>query len=294
MRLGCVLIAAGIAGSCFAAGNSIGLAANPADATRHRLQLTTLVNPALGSIGLILKARVDGGPPLRLLLDSGAEHLVLSRSAVRKTAAQGAGLDLIGAGSSSKAARLTTAGSVVVGTLELRDCPMVLVDGRVGEGIDGVLPLSLFAGFLIRLDIPRRLLELEPYPAAKEPQDPTYARAARHGNLLFLESPAGYLLLDTGSSYNVINKTMTSVPAQARVLPVAAAAGKVEGRVLSGRLAVQSAAGELGFDSVVAMDMAEISRRHGVQVFGIIGYPALARSVVSVNYQESLVRIQSK
>ena len=287
MHFGWFLFVAGLAGSCFAADQP------------YHLQLNTLVTPSAGAIGLILKTQVDGGPPLRLLLDSGAEHLVLSRDAARKSGLKpGAELDLIGAGASTRTARMT-AGSVEVDTLAFHDCPIVIAGGRLAEGIDGVIPLSLFSDFLIRLDVPRKVLELEPYPPGSQDPDPAFVRAIKQRHLLFLQSRVhqahdGYMLLDTGSAYNMIDSSAAVALPQARSLSVTAASGKTDARVLPGRLAVQSAGRELVFDRAVAMDLAEIGRRNGIAVSGVIGYPALADSVVTVNYREALVSIQPR
>jgi Aspartyl protease len=295
MRFGWLCLAASIAGSCFAAGNSA--RETVALPQTHRLQLDSLVKPGLGTIGLILKTRVDGGPPLRLLLDSGAEHLVLSRNAARKSGFQAeAELDIGGAGAAVRSARMAAA-AVEVGEITLRDCPAVVVDGGLAEGIDGVIPLSLFADYFIRLDVRHRILELEPYPL--QAADSTFVRARNHGNLLFLpartrKAADGLMLLDTGSAYNVLSNAASAQLQPTRVLAVTAAGGQTEARILPGRLAVQLGAAELRFDAALAMPLTEISRRHGMDVAGIIGYPALAGAVVTVNYRDSLVRIQGK
>jgi aspartyl protease len=309
MRFGWLWIMAGFVGSCFAAAP---LTREPAVAEpqpgstsgSYNLRLTTLVDPRSGPIGMILKVRVNGGPPLRLLLDSGAEDLVLSRSAAHKSGLikSGSELDLVGVGTSVRTAGITTAG-LEIDKLAFRDCPIVMAASHVAEGVDGVVPLSLFAGFLLRLDIPRRILELEPYRSQPQTPDPAFIKATRQRDLLFLQSRLpqsrdAYLLLDTGSSYNVISNAATSAlpqaRAQARPMPLIGAGGNTDGRLLPGRLTFQVGGSELVFNPVVAMDLAEMSRRHGIEVFGVIGYPALALSAVTVNYRESLVHIQAR
>jgi len=41
----------------------------------YRLKLDPFVAPPVRMVGLIVKARINGGPPLRLLLDSGASMI---------------------------------------------------------------------------------------------------------------------------------------------------------------------------------------------------------------------------
>ena len=312
MRFGGLWIIFGLSAGCFAAANSIPLSPEPAAVEPrlasayqpYSLRLTALVNPPSGVIGLILKARVDGGPLLRLLVDSGAEHLVLDRKAARKSAqASGMELDLVGAGAASRAARLTTAGLIEVGNVAFRNCPVVVVDGQVAEGIDGVIPLALFAGFLVRLDVPGRVLELEPYEAVRQAPDSAFVHVRAQRRLLFLqtrleEAHDGYLLLDTGSSYNVISDSAAGALRQPRALaqslPLTAGAGQTDGRLLSRRISFRFGKWALALEPVVALDLAEMSRRHGIEISGVIGYPALAGSVVTVNYRESLLGIQPR
>jgi hypothetical protein len=117
--------------------------------------------------GLFLKARIDGGPVIRLLLDSGAKNIVLDkRTAALLGRSSGSAFEVVGFGSDARAAKRVAGGSVTIGDLTLRDCEVLTVDGKLIEGIDGVIPLALFADFLVRLDLPRKTLELDPYPAA--------------------------------------------------------------------------------------------------------------------------------
>jgi hypothetical protein len=94
-------------------------------------------------------------------------------------------------------------------------------DSRLLEGIDGVIPLSLFGGFLIRLDMPRRTLDLDPYPAQAPVRDGgTYSLARADHNLLFLEgaineSEAGYVLLDPGAARNAVSPAPEQTPGAA-------------------------------------------------------------------------------
>jgi len=312
MRFGWLWLIFDVTAGCFAAANSIptlqeaptpGPAASRADQP-YRLRLTALVNPPSGVIGLILKAKLNGGPSLRLILDSGAEHLVIDSGAARKSGlSSGTELDLVGAGSPARAAQLTAAGVVEIGEMTLRDCPVIVVEGRLLDGVDGVIPLSLFSAFLVRLDVPGRVLELNPFPGGRQADDSDFVPAKAQRQLLFLETRLagahpGFFLLDTGSSYNVISNAAAAALRQARALaqpvPMVAGPGVADGRRLPCRVSFRLGDRALTFDSVVAVDLEEMSRRHGIDISGVIGYPALAGSVVTVNYREALVRIQPK
>jgi hypothetical protein len=102
------------------------------------------------------------------------------------------------------------------------------------------------------------------------------------------------MLLDTGSAYNLIDNTAAGALGAARPLTLAAAGGSAEARLLPGRVAVESAGRELIFERAVATDLADMGRRNGIAVAGVIGFPALAHSVLTINYRDSLVSIQPK
>ena len=208
---------------------------------QYQVRLHVLLYPPTTAIGLLVKARINGGPLLRLLLDSGAENLVLDRKAAGRAGYRsGTDLDLLGPAAMIRRARLTSARSVAVDDLEFRNVPMVILEGGLVDGIDGVIPLSLFAHFLIHLDGAGKTMVLDPYPSSDRSGVGEFVQAKAQHRLLFLRGLLegrhdGYLLLDTGSSYNLISHSATDalrlVSGLARSVPLLAAAGKTDGRM---------------------------------------------------------------
>jgi hypothetical protein len=118
--------------------------------------------------GLLLHVRINGGQSLRLVLDSGTEFIVVGPETGRSLGITGGSeLELVGLG--SRHARVGRAETVEVGPVSFRSCPVAVVDGKVVEGADGVIPLSLFSDFLLRLDLPGKTLGLIPYPPEEDP-----------------------------------------------------------------------------------------------------------------------------
>ena len=190
--------------------------APPAPGSRfqsHTLKLTPFVVPPASPLGLLLKVRIDNGPVLRLLLDSGAQSIVLDKATAAKSGHSGGSeFDLVRDGRSPRPSRMVQAGTVAVGDLVFHNCRLIIADGKLLDGIDGVIPLSLFAGFLVRLDIPGRTLELRPYPPGGSVEDADLAHVRASNDLLFIkailnDSREGYVLLDTGASFNVISES---------------------------------------------------------------------------------------
>jgi hypothetical protein len=156
-------------------------AASPADcadaspAPRHySLRLNALVLPqprpdgyaASQESGLFLKVRFDGGRPLRMLLDSGAQDIVLDkRAAAALGRSGGVPWELVGLGPAATSAKRVASATLAMGDLVLSGCRILVAATRLAEGIDGVIPLAVFADFLVRLDASRKTLELDPYPA---------------------------------------------------------------------------------------------------------------------------------
>ena len=276
----------------------------PAPGARYQLHLEPLVTPPNQTVGLFLRVRVNGGPPLRLLLDSGAQCVVLDRkAAARSGCAGGTDLELVEAGARSPVtARRLRARTVELGALAFHDAPILVLDQSLGNGIQGALPLSLFAEFLIRLDIPSKTLELTPYPA--EGTDTGEAVSALSTNhLLFLkgtynETHDGYFLLDTGASYNAISRKVARQlnlsDGLAPLVPVRGGSTDLDAPLLNDLFRIRLGSHEITEKSLVVIDLSVSSRYHKVEISGLLGYPALRDSVLFVNYRDRLVRITPK
>ena len=270
----------------------------------YTLKLESFV-PAPGrAMGVLVKAHINGSRPLRLLLDSGAEHLVVtSRTARALGLSAGSRLSLVGFGRmEEKAGSSAVARSVEAGPLSFRDCPVDVVDHKVLDGADGVLPLVLFSDFLVRLDFPAKVLSLTPYQSARESHG-RFTRALAVNAVLFLRTALdelhnGYFLLDTGAAHNALSrKTATALGGPGMLAPmrlVQGAGGVSEVPQMKTAVHFQTAGQEITSDDVVLVDLDTMSRYNGLEVAGLLGYPALRRYVVTVNYRDSLVRMETK
>ncbi len=256
-------------------------------------------------MGLFLKVRINGGPVLRMLLDSGATFLVLDkRAAAASGVAAGSPFELVSLGASPKPVRRAACGTVEIGDLALRDCNILTLDERLLDGVDGVIPTALFAGFLLHLNFSAKTLELEPYPVEPPAQDGSYTSARADNCLLYLsaqlnESPQpGYVLLDTGATYSAVSeatvRTWKEYRGLARAVPLHGGSGAVNGKLLPSGVHFRLGSQVVSADPVVVVDLSDVSRHHQFEVAGILGYPALRRSLVTINYRDALVRIEEK
>ena len=287
----------------------LGSAATPAEQPHllsplrpYTLRLSSFVPSPGKAVGVLLKVSINGGRPLRLLLDSGAEHIVLPAGVARTVSlSPDSRVSLIGFGDSVPATGfLAVARSVEIGPLLFRDYPLDVVDHRVVDGADGVLPLALFSDFLVRLDFPAKLLELTPYDEADEHHE-RFTRALAVRAALFLRAVldgphTGYFLLDTGAAHNALTRATVNelggpgIGSSPRF--VQGAGGASEVLQMKSPVHFRAAGQEITSDDVVMVDLGTFSRYNGVEVAGLLGYPALSRFVVTVNYRDALIRME--
>ncbi len=281
----------------------MGLHAGPSgEAAGYRIKLHALANPGAPVMGLGAKVRINGGAPLDLLLDSGAQTIVLDRrTASRAGITGGTELDLVTAGAPAGVAKETTAETVQVGDLTIRRVPVLVADRQFGDGIHGVLPLALFGDFLIRLDPSARTLDLMPYPAVL-PEAAVGIPAVFNHELLFLRGTLngrqGYFLLDTGASYNAISRDvirrMNFAESFAPQVGLRGGGREIDAPLIDGGLSVRFGAQEMALIPLVTLDFSTASRYHGLEVAGLLGYPAVCKLILTVSYRAHLVQIAGR
>ena len=158
--------------------------------------------------GLVIEARVDGGPPLRMLIDTGANFTLTPRAARR------CGLHVVGSGHVGGIGpayipeRYAIAHRLRIGAAELGDQPLEVfaMKGLANDELDGIVGSELFARFAARLDFAGGTLQLARDAALLHP------RGTRLPIMLYGGEPQvrgtfdgirGLITLDTGSTYGL-------------------------------------------------------------------------------------------
>ena len=171
------------------------------------------------------------------------------------------------------------------------------------EGVDGVIPTSVFSDFLVRLDLRNKKLELTPYPTGTPASDAGYLPVRVDRRLFFLRtvlnrSDSGYVLLDTGATYSALSpeaaRASRNYWSLASGIFLQSGAGGVEGFQLPSGVRFRFGASEFSADPAVVVDLSDFTRHHLFAITGILGYPAIRNSVVTMNYRDSTVRIEHK
>jgi hypothetical protein len=110
----------------------------------------------------VIPVSVDGGPPLRFVLDTGGQNVITPQAAKR------AGLEVAGegtvggAGASLASVQFASARSVRVGAAEMRDQPFLVLDFGATAPVDGIIGYELLARFAARIDMLHDRVDLAP------------------------------------------------------------------------------------------------------------------------------------
>jgi hypothetical protein len=248
--------------------------------------------------GFLLPVRINGGRPLRLVLDSAAEFIVIGTKAGRSLdISTGSEIELVGLG--SRTAKVGRAATLEIGPVSFRNCPVALMDRSPSEGADGVIPLSLFSQFLLRFDFPGQTLGLIPYPRQGKTAVPPRHAAAKHNLLLVAtvlnEKQSGYVVLDTGAFCSAVSRevarTLSGFPIAPEVTLVAGT-GAATGQRVPSAVHFAIAQHDLVPREIVALDLSDLNRHFGVEVVGVLGFPELAHYLLTVDYRAGRVKFE--
>ncbi|MEZ5355616.1 MAG: hypothetical protein R2762_23520 [Bryobacteraceae bacterium] len=250
-------------------------------ATVYETPLETVFGPAGEEMGAGIRVTI-GGRTLLLLVDTGATGITVGRNKViGLTDGTAARLEGFGGGVSGRA---SMAPSVLAAGLELGPAAVVELDRPFPGGIDGVIGAEVFGAYRVRLDYRRRAMRLShDGGGAME----GWTKVERHGDLLFVRSKRGPLLLDTGAAMSVAADGGSAGG-------VAPAARGVDGKPIAAAVAgfacMQVDGTRLCDARTVAMDLSELGRRAGIRPAGLIGYGALRGRVLEIDYRGGWVR----
>ncbi len=108
----------------------------------------------------VLAVTVNGGAPLRFVLDTGGQN-VISPDAARRLGMQIVGNGTVGgAGAGLVKIQYAWARTVAVGNAQLRDQPFIVLDLGKNIPFDGIIGYELLARFAVRLDFAHERFEI--------------------------------------------------------------------------------------------------------------------------------------
>jgi tetratricopeptide (TPR) repeat protein len=259
---------------------------------RLELPLRQLWDDRGRTIGYVVEARVgDKRKPLRLLLDTGSPGLFVLERIARKRGFRtlSEGTTFGGGGTQRHRSGRGLFSTFDLGGLSYRDAlastTRMELDPR--GRFHGILGISVFNGYRITIDLPRRRLVLE--PGRERSAGSSYwicsaqllVRAAAVGQA----GGSGLFLLDTGASWSIASISFVEEVGGARLgqgATVRTFGGEVEGARFVGGLQLEFQ-GLTTREEIRAIDLSLRSRLTGVEISGYLGLDLLGRSTIVID-----------
>jgi tetratricopeptide (TPR) repeat protein len=275
------------------------------------------ISPGTGRpYGVGLRAQLNKGHTVQLMLDTGASGISISPKAAEK-----AGLEVLsdestearGLGSQkAQEAFDYLAADVTFGDLQFADFPVGAFRAAKTSDYDGLIGADIFDRFLVSIDFKDMRLTLDTHPgeprAANEPEDaadslpPGFFRAFRFGHHVTVhtsvnQGPLQLFLIDSGSSANLIDtdvareSTKVSGDYQTVLRGIQGRADKVS---RASRVSLVFAGFRQDNSDLLATSLEAIGDGSGVGIGGILGMPVLRQMELTIDYRNGAVRFEHK
>jgi predicted aspartyl protease len=255
------------------------------------------------------------GKPVRLVLDTGAAGIVLSRPAAERvglTRVAGATVRGIGDNAKLSGGYRAIAESFRVGDVAFRDALISVADQSLSGLQDGLIGSNVLGEFLITLDFGARKLRLDPlpdyHPGAEfedrtvSPEMQNATRVFRFGHLLLVPARVGnatnrLFVLDTGAANTMISYELASEVSKINrdhKLTLRGLNGRVGDVYQTGNLVLEFAGFQQRNLGMTAFDTWELSHRLGTEISGFLGLPVLDLFTLTIDYRDGLVKFERR
>ncbi|MFN8007984.1 MAG: aspartyl protease family protein [Terriglobia bacterium] len=267
-------------------------------------------------IGYKLKARINGRNWIELQLDTGARGVLIHRKLAEKLQVQMvSGSRVMGAGDEGKRkAFVGLADSIEIGGVQFKDCTIHVSDKKLVGDFHGLIGSSVFAQFLICLNLPKNQIQLQPLPPiqGKRYDDPhawsqldrtaipelAEMVPARNWGHILLDTlvngrSRGFFILDTGAAESIINlelaQKVTSL--QPAGVTIRGLSGDVKKTMMAQEILLQVGNFRQQNDGMLAMSFKKMSKDVEFEISGLLGYPLLSQILVYLDYRDGLVNL---
>jgi tetratricopeptide (TPR) repeat protein len=261
----------------------------------YRVPLSGFRPAGVAQDGVLIPVRINGGKPLRLLLDTGARGIVVDSRAARNldletltpAGLHGFGEDGVGA------SYLALAGRVSFGDLAFDECLVQVSAHSLTTGADGVAGIDLFERFQILIDPAAPALQLTPFEDTAVRSAGAIPAVGLRGLLLLntrVEGREGLFLVDTGAAYTSVDRRLAPAAyLQGDSVTLSGAQGSLATAARVGTLRFQIDDRSLLDNQPVTLDLAPFSQIEGVEISGILGYSALRYSPLRIDLRHGTV-----
>jgi len=266
--------------------------------TTYRVPLSGFHPASARQDGLLVAVRINGGKTLHLVLDTGARGIFVDARATKNL-----GLEPIvesrvagfGAGEAAES-QVALARSLAIGDLAFENCLIQVSRQSMTAGADGILGAGVFERFRMRVDVHSHAMDLTPI---EQPLQGEIGRIPAIGqrNLLLVRTAVadreGWFLLDTGAAFTTLARDLVPSAFQGSTAPeLVGARGAVTGAYRLGPLSLAVGRKSLVDMTPVALDLAPLSRREGIEISGVLGYAALSKGPFTIDLSRGLVTFE--
>ncbi len=272
----------------------------PFEQTAEEARLTHTVPFRVVNDKIIVAGRINGGKPVDLVLDTGAEMTVIGRRTAQRHGIQPLGFTLsAGVGEAGlRGLQLGRLDELSIGTFSMRNVPVLIkspalsgLPTREGESWS---PVAL--GLSTMIDYGRKVLTFGrgPLPAG-ELEMPLYLYRLAMVRGLVNDREAGSFIVDTGGEVISISTAIATAigPSRTRRIPL-----KVYGSSGWDRDAFLYPGLDLAFDRIrfdnfatVVLNLKAPSALLGIQLGGIVGHRFLSQYRVGIDVDEGLLKL---
>ncbi|MBV9781750.1 MAG: aspartyl protease family protein [Acidobacteriaceae bacterium] len=262
--------------------------------------------------GVGLQFKINGGRPLRMLLDTGASGILVKESAVDKAELNHLGSSEawgIGDGGTRK-----VFGSIAdiceIGSLKYKACLIRATEGKRGVSgdEDGLLGADVFSDYVIQIDFQNFLLHLTPLPPRPPtpqgydrsigPDEKDFTPAFRFGHALFVTTvlnskSRGLFLIDTGGGLPTVDTTFARLSTKVRgnqFMHVRGVSGEVKEVFEADKAVIEFAGFRQRNIGLTSFNLNNSPEHQEVRMAGILGMPVLALFRLTLDYRNGLVK----
>ena len=244
--------------------------------------------------GLLVTVRINGGRPLRLVLDTGARSIAIDARAAKDLGLEplaATGIEGFGEGETGQS-RLDLAKTLEIGAVRFENCPIDVTPHTIVQGADGILGIGLLEAFRMRIDPKARVMELTPAGAGS----PSAAQTIGLRNLLLVRTGVsgkpGWFLIDTGAAFTGVARELAPRALERGAADLAGVRGALADGYRIGPLSLDVGNRALVDLSPVALDLGALSAREGVEISGVLGYSALSKSPFTLDLRHGVVTFE--
>jgi predicted aspartyl protease len=254
---------------------------------------------------------INGGRPLKLLLDTGASGILIKQDAVDRAGLQHLGsFESGGVGDGgTRATFMSIADTCSIGGLKYKTCLLRSLEGK-GRNLgdeEGLIGADVFSAYVIEIDFQKHSLHLTPQP--ERPPSPQgydreipasesgFTRIFRFGHQLMVPTNLnskswGLFLIDTGAGVSSVDSTFARLSTKIRgsdYMRIRGVSGNVNDVFEADKAELQFSRFKQRNLGLTSFNLNTFPGHQEARMCGILGIPVLSMFRLTLDYRNGLV-----